>query len=204
MYALAVPILWRTRPPVRQQLSRCRLCKRVLASVGAVEVPAPQRRPQTPLPPSARTNSKRSETRLVPLNTDLQINTNPLEHPFFLRGLQSAGYLQPLDISRKTIQRRFMHALKKEEASRHIDSLSCTTEKLTSNLQFQANLEAFLEQHELKARGQFMVRFRGPATGASWQRERAAERPPEPDSQSFCRGPLAVCPHLHDCAPTRE
>lgn len=46
MYALAVPILWRTRPPVRQQLSRCRLCKRVLASVGAVEVPAPQ--PQRP------------------------------------------------------------------------------------------------------------------------------------------------------------
>lgn len=70
-----------------------------------------------PAATSGRTDSKRSETRLVPLNTDLHINTNPLEDPVFLRGLQSAGYLQPLDISRKTIQRRFMHALKKEEAS---------------------------------------------------------------------------------------
>lgn len=67
---------------------------------------------------SRRTDSKRSETRLVPLNTDFDINTNPLEDPVFLQGLRSAGFLQPLDVSRKTIQRRFMHALKKEEVSR--------------------------------------------------------------------------------------
>ena len=39
--------------------------------------------------------------------------------------------------------------------------------RLTINLQFHANLEAFLDEHRLKARGQFMIRFRGPAIGGS-------------------------------------
>ncbi|GAA5872492.1 hypothetical protein JCM3774_006837 [Rhodotorula dairenensis] len=95
---------------------------------------------------AGRSTPKRSQTRLVPLLTDANVNTNPLEAPRFLEGLKSAGYLQPLDVSRKAIKSRFMHGLKKED--------------------FQANLEAFLEEHQLKARGEFMVRFRGSATEA--------------------------------------
>lgn len=59
--------------------------------------------------------TKRSQARLVPLLSATDANRNPLEAPGFLEGLKSAGYLQPLDVSRKAIKSRFTHGLKKEE-----------------------------------------------------------------------------------------
>ncbi|GAA5978065.1 hypothetical protein JCM10908_004215 [Rhodotorula pacifica] len=96
------------------------------------------------LVPSGRPTPKRSQTRLVPLSAEQEDGANPLEDPRFLQGLRSAGYLEPLDVSRKATKSRFMHGLKKEE--------------------FQANLDTFLEDQQLKARGEYMIRFRGTAT----------------------------------------
>ncbi|BGP30202.1 hypothetical protein JCM10296v2_001954 [Rhodotorula toruloides] len=88
-------------------------------------------------------------TRMVPLSVDgaEEGEKNPFEEEAFVEGLRKAGYLEPLDVSRKAIKARFTHGLQKEE--------------------FKANLEAFLEQEELKALGEYMVRFKG-TVAQSW------------------------------------
>ncbi|BGP46167.1 hypothetical protein JCM10450v2_002007 [Rhodotorula kratochvilovae] len=102
------------------------------------------------LAPPARPTPKRSMTRLVPLTADDGAVTaegkGPFEAEAFVRGLRMAGYLQPIDTSRKTIKGRFSHGLQKEE--------------------FKDNLDVFLEMQELKARGEYMVRFKGTAADA--------------------------------------
>ncbi|BGP22936.1 hypothetical protein JCM10295v2_001827 [Rhodotorula toruloides] len=100
------------------------------------------------LAPPARRVPKRSVTRLVPLRVDVGgEEKNPFEEEAYVEGLRQAGYLEPLDVSRKAIKARFTRGLQKEE--------------------FKANLEAFLAQEELKALGDYMVRFKGTAT-QSW------------------------------------
>ncbi|GAA5834798.1 hypothetical protein JCM3766R1_003243 [Sporobolomyces carnicolor] len=69
------------------------------------------------------------------------VNENPLERPGFVRGLQCAGYLEPLDTSRNKVKQRFNHFLEKQR--------------------FKANLDAFLEHVEVERLGESMVRFVG-------------------------------------------
>ncbi|GAA5890397.1 hypothetical protein JCM6882_008823 [Rhodosporidiobolus microsporus] len=85
---------------------------------------------------------KRAMTRMVP-EEPRDGNRNPLEEPGFAEGLRKAGYLSPIDTSRKAIKGRFVHGLEKEE--------------------FKAHLDVFLENKSLKPRGEYMVRFQGPA-----------------------------------------
>ncbi|GAA5996369.1 uncharacterized protein JCM10292_007563 [Rhodotorula paludigena] len=93
--------------------------------------------PRRPVP-------KRSMTRLVPLAGENGASAgldNPFEDAMFRKTLQLAGFLQPMDTSRKTIKGRFSHSLQKEH--------------------FKEGLNAFLEEQGLKPRGEYMIRFKG-------------------------------------------
>ncbi|GAA5833335.1 hypothetical protein JCM11251_005208 [Rhodosporidiobolus azoricus] len=93
--------------------------------------------------PAGRPVPKRAMTRMVPEElTDGSVN--PLESEGFREGLRKAGYLAPIDTSRKAIKGRFVHGLDKEE--------------------FKAHLDSFLDDKSLRSRGEYMVRFRGPTT----------------------------------------
>lgn len=56
-------------------------------------------------------------TRMVPLSLDGadEGEKNPFEEEAYVEGLRKAGYLEPLDVSRKAIKARFTHGLQKEE-----------------------------------------------------------------------------------------
>lgn len=73
--------------------------------------------PSSHLSAPRRPVSKRSMTRLVPLagenGTSMGVD-NPFEDAMFRKTLQLAGFLQPMDTSRKTIKGRFSHSLQKE------------------------------------------------------------------------------------------
>ncbi|GAA6052733.1 hypothetical protein JCM3770_003526 [Rhodotorula araucariae] len=96
-----------------------------------------------------RQTPKRSMTRLIPLMAD-EGTAGQAGSPFaaegFMEGLRLAGYLQPIDTSRKTIKGRFNHGLQKEE--------------------FKNNLDVFLDTQQLKARGEYMIRFKGTSADA--------------------------------------
>lgn len=77
----------------------------------------------------------------------------------FREGLKSAGYLELFEVSRKKIKSRFAHGLAKEKV--RVGSLSLTASLSNIALQFNVHLEAFLEQKQVKKRGEFMIRFVG-------------------------------------------
>ncbi|GAA6026929.1 hypothetical protein JCM8097_005971 [Rhodosporidiobolus ruineniae] len=101
----------------------------------------------TPLASSAgRPQPKRAMTRMVPVEKTYEPNENPLEQSGFREGLLLAGYVAPIDTSRKAIKGRFQHGLEKQE--------------------FKAHLDAFLEEKNLKPLGAYMIRFQGPTAEA--------------------------------------
>ncbi|GAA5919337.1 hypothetical protein JCM1841_004347 [Sporobolomyces salmonicolor] len=92
-------------------------------------------------PPARRPTPKRAMTRLIPTVSSNKDEDKPFEKRNFQRGLRWAGYLEPLDTSRKKIKQRLVLGLEKED--------------------FTAHLDAFLEQKGIKKRGEWMVRFVG-------------------------------------------
>ncbi|GAA5898039.1 hypothetical protein JCM5296_001462 [Sporobolomyces johnsonii] len=91
--------------------------------------------------PAGRPTPKRAMTRMIPTVSSNKDEDKPFDKPDFQRGLRWAGYLEPLDTSRKKIKQRFVHGLEKED--------------------FTAHLDAFLEQKGIKKRGEWMIRFVG-------------------------------------------
>lgn len=82
------------------------------------------------LAPPARRAPKRSMTRMVPLGVDgtVEEEKNPFDDGVYLEGLRMAGYLEPLDVSRKTIKSRFTHGLQKEEVRKQSISVAGWTD----------------------------------------------------------------------------
>ncbi|KAM0753600.1 hypothetical protein T439DRAFT_353386 [Meredithblackwellia eburnea MCA 4105] len=129
---------------------RVRKLQRVESS-SALDIDPPSR------PTSAMLPSRPSESNIAtdipprpssanlpsrPVSTVEPVDTkHPLESKGFQRGLMAAGYVEPLDLSRKKIKARFVHALSKEKFKDHLDQ--------------------FLSTKDLKAKNEYMIRFIG-------------------------------------------
>lgn len=109
------------------------------ATPAASPAPPPTRPPSSLIVPSRRSSIS------LPSRPVSNVEPLPSLHPFdatgFKRGLVAAGYVEPLDTSRRKVKSRFVHALTKEK--------------------FKPYLDQFLDAKNVKARGEFMVRFVG-------------------------------------------